>query len=143
MNEIIMDTKEEQFQELSFYTLSLRDEVFIHQHIVDAYAAQTADKSTKAIKITFALVGLYLFVERNFSGREVQLFHVKMSKNKRPWPEFVLPLKRGDINVSDVLAISPGSDRINTVRKWCESVWEAYKINRSEIVSLTAFYLNE
>ncbi len=75
-------TSQEQFHELSFYTLSLQDKYFIHQHIVDAYAAQTADINTKPIKIIFSLVGLYLFIEKKYTGREVQLAHMQMAKNK-------------------------------------------------------------
>ncbi|MGB4837418.1 MAG: hypothetical protein WBP08_00365 [Saprospiraceae bacterium] len=55
----------EEFYELSYYTLGHKDMgYFIHQHIVDAYQAQTADKDTKPIAITFALVGLYLYLEK-------------------------------------------------------------------------------
>ncbi len=48
--------------ELCCYTLSLRDAAFIHQHAVDAIAAQNADAQTKPIAIAFALVGLYLAI---------------------------------------------------------------------------------
>jgi hypothetical protein len=35
-----------------------RDPSFIHQYVVDAFAAQQADEQTKPMKLTFALVGL-------------------------------------------------------------------------------------
>ena len=38
------------------------------QHVVDAYAAQTARASTKPITLAFALVGLYLHLEKNQTG---------------------------------------------------------------------------
>ena len=133
-----MDKREEQYNELSFYTLSHQYISFIHQHIVDAQTAQTADETTKSISITFALAGLYLYVEREFTGRQVQLFHMKMAKDKRQWPKFVLPVTRGNINVSNVLAVSPGAERDKMIRKWCESVWNAYKENRTIIVNLIA-----
>ena len=47
------------------------DPAFIHQHVMDAWAVQTADELTKPIQLTFALVGLYLHVEMAFSGRQV------------------------------------------------------------------------
>jgi hypothetical protein len=51
----------EQYNELLYYTLCHQDiGYFIHQHVVDAYTAQTADNNTKPIAIIFALVGLYL-----------------------------------------------------------------------------------
>jgi hypothetical protein len=133
-----MDKREEQYYELSFYTLAHPDMSFIHQHLVDAYAAQTADETTKSISIAFSLVGLYLYVERGFTGRQVQQFHMKMAKNKRPWPKIALPANRGTINVSDVLAVSPGPERGEMIRSWCETVWGAYKDNRTAIVQLVA-----
>ena len=131
-----MDKREEQYNELSFYTLSHQDKSFIHQHIVDAQGAQTADENTKPIRIIFSLVGLYLYVERGFTGKQVQQFHTEMVKNKRLWPKIVLPAKRGEINVSDVLAVSPGAERDKMIRKWCETVWDAYKDSRASIVNL-------
>ena len=72
------------FNELIFYTLGHPDMAyFIHQHVVDAYTAQNADEKTKPIAITFALAGLYLYVEMKYSGRQVQLAHIQMSKNKK------------------------------------------------------------
>ena len=132
----LMDKKEQQFNELAFYTLELKDGSFIHQCIVDAQTAQTADEKTKPISITFSLTGLYLYVERNFTGKQVQQFHIKMAKDKRQWPIFVLPAMRGDIDVSDVLAVSPGTERDEMIRKWCVTVWDAYKENRAAIIYL-------
>jgi hypothetical protein len=57
------------YDQLSLYTLSHADPSFIHQHVVDAFAAQHADDRTKPITLTFALVGLYLHAERGFSGK--------------------------------------------------------------------------
>lgn len=136
-----MDRKVQQYNELSFYTLAQSDISFIHQHIVDAHIAQTADEMTKSISITFSLVGLYLYIERNFTGRQVQQIHMNMAKNKRQWPKFVLPVLRGDINVSDVLAASPGTERDKMIRKWCESVWDAYKESRGTIIFLVEQYI--
>ncbi len=68
-------TLQEQYYELSFYTLAHPDKDFIHQHIVDAYAAQTASEKTKPITIYFSLAGLYLFIEKDYTGRQVQKAH--------------------------------------------------------------------
>jgi hypothetical protein len=130
-------TAKEQFHELSFYTLSLQDKYFIHQHIVDAYAAQTADINTKPIKIIFALAGLYLFIEKKYTGREVQLAHVQMAKGKKIFPPIILPANRGDINVSDVLVKPAGKERDEMIKQWCVSVWDAYQNNRDTIISFT------
>lgn len=57
------------YNELQCYTLGQGDLAFIHQHVVDSWTAQHADEQTKPISLTFALVGLYLHVEKGFSGR--------------------------------------------------------------------------
>jgi hypothetical protein len=55
-----MILNQDAYDELCCYTLSHRDTSFIHQHVVDAFAAQTADERTKLIGLAFALIGLYL-----------------------------------------------------------------------------------
>jgi hypothetical protein len=62
------------FYELSCYTCSHPDPLFIHQYAVDALTAQQADENTKPISIVFALIGLYLHLEANFSGKKVQRY---------------------------------------------------------------------
>jgi Family of unknown function (DUF5946) len=132
-----MDTSKDKFYELSYYTLEHPDKVyFIHQHIVDAYQAQTANENTKPIAITFALAGLYLYLEKNYTGRQVQLAHVKMSTNKKVWPKFELPNQRGAITISDVLMAAAGQERDLMIKECCAAVWLAFKNSREEIASL-------
>jgi hypothetical protein len=61
----------DKYHELSFYTLSLQDKDFIHQHIADAYVARTVDNYIKPIALFFSLAGLYLAIEKKYSGRQV------------------------------------------------------------------------
>jgi hypothetical protein len=121
-----MKTEQKLYNELAYYTLSLGDEYFVHQHIVDAFGAQRADENTKPIGIAFALAGLYLYLEKNYTGRQVQLAHMKMAKRRKNWPKLELPRYRGDITVADVLKAAPGKEREEMIRKWCESIWNAY-----------------
>ena len=124
------------FDELCGYTLALRDPSFIHQHVVDAFAAQSADEHTKPIKLTFALVGLHLHVEKNFSGRKVQLVHMRLAKKKQSWPRFPLPRDRGRVSVCDVLAVPEGPARTRVIDEWCVSVWEAFRESHHAIAEL-------
>src|SRR6478736_2672756 len=78
--EIVPMTPQDSFNELCYYTLAHGDPSFIHQHVVDAFAAQNADEQTKPIKLTFALVGLYLYVEKGFSGKRVQRVHMALAQ---------------------------------------------------------------
>jgi hypothetical protein len=48
---------------------------FILQHVVDAFAVQTAKDNSRPISVVFGLVGLYPHVERQFSGRQAQKTH--------------------------------------------------------------------
>ena len=114
------------YMELSLYTLQRRDPTFMHQHIVDAYAAQHPDRSMKPIRIAFSLVGLYLAVEKGLTGKEVQNIHMDMGKEKREWPTFEVPEYLSDISVADVLHAEPGDERDGMIRAWAASVWNAW-----------------
>src|SRR6266853_752643 len=121
-----MNVERDQYHELSYYTLAHGSPSFIHQHIVDAYTAQSAGESSKPIAVAFALIGLYLAVEENRSGKDVQRVHMKLAEKRREWPRFALPRQRGAITVSDVLAAPAGDQRDDMIRQWCVSVWAAW-----------------
>jgi uncharacterized protein DUF5946 len=129
-------SSQELFHELSFYTLAHADPVFIHQNAVDAYTAQLADETTKPIAVVFALIGLYLHLERNFTGRQVQRAHMKMARQRKEWPRLPLPMKRAAITVADVVAATPGPARDAMIRAWCVSVWEVWRDSREPIARL-------
>lgn len=131
-----MQTDQQAFEELHYYTLAHNDPSFIHQHIVDAFAAQNNSENDKPIKLTFALVGLYLHVEKHFTGRQVQLAHMKLGRNKQKWPTFVVPINCGLITIQDVVATPAGPDRDQMIHLWCESVWKAYSENRQIVINL-------
>lgn len=124
------------YHELSYYTLAHGDQSFIHQHVVDAYAAQCASESTKPIAVAFALIGLYLAVEQSRSGKDVQRIHMKLAKRRREWPRFALPHERGSITVSDVLAAPAGERRDDMIRQWCASVWAAWAESHAQVKAL-------
>jgi hypothetical protein len=131
-----MTSQQDFYNELAFYTLAHRDPAFIHQNIVDAFAAQHADETSKPIYIVFALVGLYLHVEKNFTGKQVQLAHMQLAKRRKQWVRPVMPEQRGEIGIADVLAAAPGQAREAMIRRWCESAWGAWKESRQSIVDL-------
>jgi hypothetical protein len=125
------------YHELCGYTLSLRDAAFVHQHVVDAWAVQRATPQSKPIATAFGLVGLYLHLERGFTGRQVQLAHVKLARTRRQWPVLPLPGERGAVTVFDVMAAPPGHERDRAIHRWCASVWNAVKGDcRTAVVAL-------
>jgi len=121
--------------ELRAWTLGLGDAAFVHQHVVDAWMAQTADESTKPIGILFALVGLHLHLERGFSGREVQRAHMRLAKRREVWPAFPLPADRGQIGPAEVLSAAPGPDRVRAIDAWCASVWSAFEPSHDTVAA--------
>jgi hypothetical protein len=126
--------------ELQAYTLGLGDATFIHQHVVDAWTAQTATAATKPIGLTFALAGLYLHLERGLTGREVQLVHIAMAREKRQWPLFPLPAARGDLTPVHVMAAAEGAARHEAIDRWCAAVWTAYGAARAPLIALLDEY---
>ncbi len=127
----------EAYDRLRFYTLDHGDPSFIHQHVVDAFAAQNADAQTKPISLIFALVGLYLHVEERRTGRQIQQVHMRLARGHRgPWPSVVLPVDRGAITVSDVVAADEGPLRDLAIERWCASVWAAYIDSRPAVIDL-------
>jgi len=124
------------YDELCCYTLAHGDPSFVHQHVVDAWAVQQADEDTKPITITFGLVGLYLRVEKHWSGRRVQQAHMALARQKHQWPTFALPPDRGAATAQTVMAARAGPDRDAAIDAWCASVWDAFAENRRKIVDL-------
>jgi Family of unknown function (DUF5946) len=135
-----MGSDHDAYDELCAYTLTHADLRFIHQHVVDAFAVQTADERTKPIALTFGLVGLYLKVERHFSGRQVQRAHMTMAQRKRTWPTFTLPRDRGAITARNVLGAPAGPARDAAIDAWCASVWDAFRATHAAIAALVAEY---
>src|SRR5262245_281576 len=124
------------YEELQCYTLGRRDLTFIHQHVVDAWAAQHADSNSKPIGLAFALVGLYLHVERGFTGRQVQRVHMVLSQRSRSWPSFPLPSERSVITALEVMAAPPGPRRDQAIDAWCASVWNVFSVCRRAVAEL-------
>ena len=129
------------YHHLSAYTLTLGDPEFIHQHVVDAWAAQHATAQGKPIGLYFGLVGLYLHLERGRTGREVQLAHMQLARVKRIWPTFALPEDRGSVTAIEVMRADPRDDRARAIDRWCSSVWEAFADHQDEVRRTTDQYL--
>jgi len=126
------------YDEVYLYTMGRPG--FILQHVVDAFAVQTADANSKPIAVVFGLVGLYLRVEKQFSGRQVQLAHMALGRRKRDWPAMHLPDDRGDMTIADVLAAPAGPERDLAIDNWCRSLWTACGGNRPAVLALLREY---
>jgi len=134
----IMDTMRAAYDEVYVYTMGRPG--FILQHVVDAFVVQTANQKSRPIGVVFGLVGLYLHVEKQFAGRQVQEVHKQLGRRKGEWPSIHFPEDRGTMTVVDVLAASPGPDRDTAIENWCRSVWASFSGNRQTIIALLREY---
>jgi hypothetical protein len=91
---------------------------------------RTAD--TKPIAVAFSLAGLYLHVEKGFSGRQVQRAHMQLARRrKRTWPTFRASRRqrrRQRPRCDEKFRRAQREMRPST--KWCASVWSACAANR-------------
>jgi len=126
------------YDELHAYTLGRPG--FILQHVVDAHGAQSADEHGKPIRLVFSLVGLYLRVEKGFSGRAVQRVHMQLGKAQKVWPRLALPIARGNVTAADVMAVPEGPERDAAIDAWCAAVWAAFADSHEIIVRLLREY---
>ncbi|MFC4454361.1 DUF5946 family protein [Deinococcus sonorensis] len=100
---------------------------FPTQLSVDAYGAQHAGGSSRPITTAFSLIGLYLVNERGQSGRQAQLAHMRLARQRWTWPAFVPPDMQGSLTVLDVLAAPSGPPQDQQLRAWSASVWAAWQ----------------
>jgi hypothetical protein len=122
--------------ELYAYTLSRDRGEFIHQHAVDAYAAQHIGKETKPIALAAALIGLFLFSERGRSGRQVQQVHMDLGNKMKTWPLFEAPADHARLTVMEPLSVPPGSERDDKIKQWARAVWDIWGERHMEVETL-------
>ena len=115
---------QELFNELSGFTLSNNTKEFIHQYVVDAYGAQHAGLPAKNIRVAFSLIGLCLAVEHNYTGRQVQLVHMKIPK--QIWPDLSPPALPAKITIWNVITATSDQEKFTVINEWTKSVWHSW-----------------
>jgi hypothetical protein len=108
------------------YTVSKQDLGFIHQHAVDAYAAQHAGGTTRNITVAFGLIGLYLALEKGYTGKQVQREHMRIARVRKNWPCLEPPRTPASLTVMDVLNAVDGPEKDALIRQWMAAVWESW-----------------
>ncbi len=96
------------YSDLMCYTVAKQDPEFIHQHVVDTYAAQHAGGPTRNITVAFGLIGLYLALEKGYTGKQVQQAHMRIAKAQKVWPRSGAAFGAGS---PDGHGCAPGRDR--------------------------------
>jgi hypothetical protein len=122
------------FHELSAYTLATGDARFIHQHAVDAYAVQHAAGNPK-LATAAGLIGLYLFAEKGWTGRQAQRAHMELGNRMKEWPSFVPPPPAA-VTVATVLAAAPGDPRDRAIEEWARAVWASWTREHARVGAL-------
>ena len=122
--------------ELSAYTLTHGDPDFMHQHVVDAFAAQHATQQSKPIGVAFALIGLYSWSAAIRSGAAgpggAQASRATCDGSGPLDP----PRDAGELTVIDVMRSPPGVERDRAIEDWCGSVWAAWHGSHARVVAL-------
>lgn len=127
-------------EDLYYYSLNHPGREFIHQHVVDASTLQSAKLDTKSLAVVFALLGLYLYLHKGFTGKEVQGVHMRLARWKNDLPVVIIPSVKGKLTPKEVMAEAAGEDRDLMIREWCLSVWKAYAVNEKSISDWLTFH---
>lgn len=131
----------EAYSDLMCYTVAKQDKEFIHQHAVDAYAAQHAGGTTRDITVAFGLIGLYLALEKGYTGKQVQRAHMQIAKIRKEWPRLEPPKRSAEITVLDVLEVSDGEKKDAMIRTWMAAVWENWADQQAWVREMTDMLL--
>jgi len=126
----------EHYGHLSADNLARGDGDFIHQLAVEAYAAQHVGARTWPITLAFALAGLYLTFEHDYSGRQVQAAHGRMAARSTLWPRFTPPVQIGAWTIAEVTNVEPGEECDRALRRWGRSVWDVWAGEHACVESL-------
>ena len=114
------------FSDLQSYTVSLQDPGFIHQHVVNACAAQHTGGTTRPITVAFGLIGLYPALEKGYTGREGERAHMRIAKAGNDWLLTDPPGRCAALNVMDVLQAGNNEEKDVIIRKWMSAVWASW-----------------
>jgi hypothetical protein len=115
------------YSDRSCYTVARQDAAFIHQHAVDACAAQHSGGETRNITVAFGLIGLYLALEKGYTGKQVRQAHMQIARIQKDWPRLEPPVRPAGITVRDVLRAGTDAEKDAMIRRWMAAVWESWE----------------
>ena len=59
---------------------------------------------SRSITTVFGLIGLYLALEKGYTGKDVQRAHMQIARLRKDWPRLESPGQPAGLTVMDVLA---------------------------------------
>ena len=107
-----------------------------HQMTVDAYHAQHVAATSPPIAPAFALIGLYLALERGLDGLRVRDAHGFLARTRRDWPRFEPPMHDWPVTVRDVATADGPVAHLEQVRRWGASAWEGWLADQQRVRDL-------
>ena len=121
---------------LTVYSIAHRSPEFLHQHVVDTYGAQHVSEEAPALMTAFALIGLHLWLERGYTGKQIQATHGRIARVRKNWPRFETPHRDWTMTMLNPLEAPEGPARDAAIEDWARSVWSVWAPLHGEIAAL-------
>lgn len=121
---------------LTVYSIAHKSPDFLHQHVVDTYGAQHVSDEAPALLPAFALIGLHLWLDRGYTGKQVKETHARLARTKRDWPRFETPHREWTMTMLDPLEAPEGPERDAVIEAWARSVWAVWEPRHADIAAL-------
>ncbi len=102
----------------------------VHRHTVDAYAAQHPgqDGRRQRQSVALHLIGLCHWLEHDLESARLNAITGRLTASTRDWP-WLDPPSKYDMTVLDVLGGADADEHGRLVRRWAESVWDAWRVH--------------
>lgn len=113
----------------------------VHQLTVDTYAVQHPGGPHPDKSIDIHLAGLYLVLELGFKPPNVPRLLQRLAGAVAEWPHFPPPDDLGPVTVEDVLRSETSEGHAETVRRWADTVWQAWSDHHTDVARFTSEYL--
>ena len=101
-----------------------------HQLTVDTYPAQHSRPDGPPIATAFALIGLHLALDENWSGVAVRDAHQRLAEDSKLWPVFRPPASLGTIDrtILDVAVSASANEHRDALERWARAVWSVWRV---------------
>ena len=100
----------------------------VHRLTVDAYAVQhpgtPSRRSTQSVAVH--LIRLHLQLELGLPYEKANAAMIRISSHSDGYARLDPPASLGEVTVLDVLQAQDPAEHLRIVRRWAESVWEAW-----------------
>jgi hypothetical protein len=112
----------------------------LHQLTVDAYAAQHPRDGGPPIATVFALVGLHLALDRDFSGLEVRGAHQRLAGDRRTWPALSAPaeLAAVELTIFEIALADSAEGHLHALERWARAVWNAWRAEHDTVARMVS-----